>query len=137
MPSFEEITRLACHVNGDEDLVYYRIDLLSEFGEAITTLEYADITDDFNDLLSANKEMNIYSDIEDLKKDLAQAKLNRYVGKGQGNQRIELMVGLVAKLKHQTGICKDTCIYCNPDLGSDPFPDFTFDIKNLPTEGTS
>ena len=137
MPSANEITKLICCVSGDEELIYYKIDLVGDLNNIITTLEYADITQDFNDLLIINKETNLYSDVEELKKELAEAKLNRYIGKGQGNQRVELLVGLSAKLKHQNGICKDTCIFCNPDLGNDPFPDFIFTIKNSSPEGTS
>jgi len=36
-----------------------------------------------------------------------------------------------AKMIHQQGLCGHSCIFCNPDLGEDPFPDFTFDVRNL------
>jgi len=130
-------TKLRCVIDGDEEFAYYKIDLLDECDVIITTLEYSDITDDYNDFIIVNKEANIYTDLEELKTDVAQGRLNRFSGKGQGDQRVELLMTLLAKLRHQTGQCKDICIYCNPDLGSDPFPDFTFDLKNSTPEGNS
>lgn len=137
MPSFIQETKLRCIIDGDEEFAYYKIDLLDSNDEVITTLEYSDITEDFKEFLDINKETNIYTNIEELKLDLAQGRLNRFSGKGQGNQRVELLADLLAKYKHQAGSCKNTCIYCNPDLGSDPFPDFVFDLKNSTTEGNS
>ena len=137
MPSVGEITKLACCVDGDEELIYYRIDLLDEFDAIISTMEYADITQDYKEILKVNEEAQLYFDMNQLKRDLAQAKLNRYMGKGQGKQEVEILITLTAKLKHQNGECKETCIYCNPDLGADPFPDFTFAVKNSTPEGNS
>ena len=45
------------------------------------------------------------------------------------------MINLRMKMRHQKGICNDSCILCNPDIGDDPFPDFIFDIRNADTEG--
>ena len=137
MPQIVENTKLRCIIDGDEKLVYMKIDLLDYLNSVITTLEYADITKEFNEFLIVNEEVKSYNNVEDLKKDLAQARLNRFVSNNKGSDKLEYIVELVAKSKHQSGGCKNDCVYCNPDLGSDPFPDFNFNVRNSEPEGNA
>jgi hypothetical protein len=132
-----ENTKLRCLIGGDEKLIYIKIDLLDGLNQIITTLEYSEITKYFNELLIVNEENKAYDNLEELKTDLSQARLYRFLNKGKGNQKLENMVELVAKIKHQNGDCKDDCVFCNPDLGTDHFPDFNFSIKNNEPEGNA
>lgn len=137
MPQSIENTKLRCLVDGNEKLVYFKIDLLDNLNQIITTLEYSEITKYFNELLLINEENKIYTDLEELKADFSQAKLNRFLNKGKGNQKLENLFELVAKIKHQSGDCKDDCGFCNPDLGTDFLPDFNFEMKNSDPEGNA
>jgi len=137
MPTVFQPVKLRCVVDGDDELVFAKIELVDELDSIISTMEYADITKHFNDLLKINEEANLYIEDEELKKDLAAGKLARYLGNSEQNQKLDILTTLLARYNHQSGNCKDDCIYCNPDLGTDSFPDFTFKLKNSTSEGTS
>ena len=137
MPNYKENINIKCSVGGDEELTFVKIELTDNLDNYITTLEYADITNDFDELVEINDQAMIYDDEKQLKEDLAKGKLDRYLGKAQANERLDLLLGLRLKFKHQSGSCGNDCIYCNPDLGNDPFPDFTFVVKNATPEGNA
>lgn len=124
----KEVT-LSCEVDGKEDMFFIRLDLI-QMDEHIATLEFADITKDVQDLLEANKFFSLYENHEDIKKDLADAHLCRFLNEERGSSNLDILFNLVAKMRHSQGVCKDSCIYCNPDLGDDPIPDFTFEAKH-------
>ena len=126
--------KLNCFIDRDDDdrsFIYINItdDIFN------MTLQYADITDKFNEFLEINERFELYSDIDDLILDLEEGFLQRFISQPKDNDRLDLMINLRMKMNHQNGSCKDSCILCNPDIGDDPFPDFTFDIRNAETEG--
>ena len=135
MTLVSENIKLVCVVYGDEELTYYKLELRDELNNAITTLEYADITKQFNDLLELNKEANLYINEAELKKELAQGKLNKYVGKTAYTQRLLVLVDLLVKIKHQSGQCENNCHICNPNIENDAYLDFTFGIKSSLIQG--
>lgn len=137
MATCKESINLKCTVDGDDDITFIKVELVDLLGSYITTLEYADITNEFEELCEINDQALIYDDDEQIKKDLARGKLDRVLGNSKAKERLDLLTGLKAKFEHQSGACKDGCIYCNPELGQDPFPDFTFIAKNALPEGTA
>lgn len=134
MVSISEQLQILCTVDGDDDLVFIKVDLLKN-NEHLTTIEFADITSEFKDLLQVNKGIDIYKNNLDLKSDIATAHLFRYLKKDRDTPQLDLLLNLRMKFKHQEGLCKNSCILCNPELGEDPFPDFIFEAKHCDPEG--
>jgi len=124
----KEIT-LSCEVDGEEDMFFIRLDLV-QMDEHVATLEFADISKDFQDLVEANTFFSLYESPDSIKKDLADAHISRFLNEERGSENLDILYNLVNKMRHSQGRCKDSCIYCNPDLGDDPLPDFTFEAKN-------
>lgn len=130
--------RISCYLDSDDDTgrVTLVVSLSSEpEGTPITTLEYADITEEFDDFVEVNNHYDLYKDTEKLKRDIEYAHLTRFMGSPRDIPKLDLITNLRMKMRHQAGNCKDSCILCNPDIGDDPFPDFMFKIKNLEPEG--
>lgn len=127
--------KINCLINEEEDdSIIMFINLLTNKG-IIVTLEFADITSDLTDLIEINDHYELYEDNDTLIKDLEEGHLNRFLREPQDNERLDLLVNLRMKMRHQEDICNDQCILCNPDIGDDPFPDFIFNIRNADTEG--
>ena len=137
MVNYKENVNIKCSIGGDEELIFIKIELTDVLDNYITTLEYVDITIDFDELVGINDQALIYDDERQIKEDLAKGKLQRYLGQAEANKKLDLLLGLRIKFNHQNGTCKDNCIYCKPELGGDPFPDFTFLVKNSTPEGTA
>lgn len=125
---------ISCEVDGKENIYFVRLDLIKE-GEQISTLEFADITQDFQDLMEANTYFSLYDSPEGLKEDLAKAHLSKFLHEERVSDNLDVLLNLVTKMRHSQGQCKDSCIYCNPDLGDDPLPDFTFEAKRYDAKG--
>ncbi len=119
----------------DTNQVSLWINLYNDRNKLITTLEYSDITQDYNDFLEINEHYDLYDNIEELGDDIASGYLSRFVNMPRDIPRLDLIINLRMKMQHQTGKCGNSCILCNPDIGDDPFPDFTFDIRNIEPEG--
>jgi hypothetical protein len=127
-------TTLSCFIDTEEETTFIYINLINENMFSMT-LEYADITDSFNDYARVNDHFSIYDDIKEFKSDLEKGYLERFMGQPRDNARLDLMINLKMKMNHQDGRCEDSCILCNPDMGEDLFPDFTFDIRNADPKG--
>jgi len=127
--------KAVCSVGGDEKTVFIKLDLYNNL-EFITTLEFAEITEEFNELVDINLEMTVYLETDELKKDLANAYLSKFLNESRSTDyKLDLLLNLRMKMKHQEGTCKDNCILCSPDLGDDPFPDFMFEARHADHEG--
>ena len=126
--------QLNCFIERESNNVLIFVNLLDDklFN---MTLQFSDITEEFNDFIQINEHFMLYNDIDDLTTDLEEGHLQRFMGQPKDNERLDLMVNLRMKMKHQKGMCGNSCILCNPDIGDDPFPDFAFDIRNLEPEG--
>jgi len=59
---------VVCLLEGDSELYFIRLDLMS-LDEVISTLEFAEITNEVNDILAINKEISLYEDEEEIKHD--------------------------------------------------------------------
>lgn len=129
-----ENVELSCEVDGREDMYFIRVDVMWA-QDHIYTLEFADISGEFKDLLEANSNFPIYDNEEDIKKNIAEVHLARILNRDSEDKKLNMLYGLVSKMKHSQAMCKDDCIYCNPDLGTDPVPDFTFEVKNYEHKG--
>ena len=131
-------TRVYCFVEHDEDgETSVLITLNKEPNNSLVyTLEYSNITKDYNSFLDINEYYEIYEDLNDLDCDIEKGYLSRFIGAPKDVPRLDLIINLKIKMEHQAGVCEDSCILCNPDLGDDPFPDFTFDIRNMKTKGS-
>lgn len=130
---------MACMIEGDKDLYFIKIDIMNG-DRALSTVEFADITEDVNDLIELNEHFNVYQDVEELKKDLAQGCLDRALGEEPLNNedlKIGLLLSMKAKLDHTDGVCGEDCHLCNPNLRGSIFPDFTFLAKFMKPEGSS
>lgn len=130
MPQAAQNTKVRVVVAGENELVFYKVELTDNLDQIITTLEYSDITTFICALKMLNDELKVYNNHEELLQDFAQAKLNRFCDLGAGTDKIEELLAQFAKLRHQNQACEDTCIHCNPDFGTDPFPDFTYKLRD-------
>ena len=126
--------RLNCFINREEDGVFLFVSLVDNKMFNMT-LQFSDITNEFSDFIEINEHFELYNDIDELVLDLEKGHMQRFMGQPEDNDRLDLMVNLRMKMKHQKGICGNSCILCNPDIGDDPFPDFTFNIRNLEPKG--
>ena len=125
--------KLNCFIDREDDKSSIFINITDDIFNM--TLQYADITEKFNEFLEINERFELYDDIDDLVSDLENGLLQRFTSQPESNDRLDLIINLRMKMRHQNGSCGDSCILCNPDIGDDPFPDFTFDIRNAETEG--
>ena len=123
MKSAIENIKIRCVIEPCDELIYYKMDLLDNLNNTISTLEYSDITNILKDLVEVNEQIKLYSDVSDIYTDLAQAKLNRFCNKAAGKDKIEELLNICAKYKHQNAICDSLCIYCSPHI-QDVFPSF-------------
>lgn len=128
MAIIDEDVTLSCQVDGTDGMHFIRIDILNS-GHHITSIEFADITDFFDELSEANEFTSIYENIEDLKTSIATAHLNKFLNKDYEDSKMEMILDMVAKMKHNHGKCSDGCTLCNPDVSGDVLPDFTFEVK--------
>jgi hypothetical protein len=126
--------KLSCFIELEEDDRAYIYVNITDNVFSIT-LEYAEITSEFNDFIEVNKHFELYNDQNELINDLEKGHLQRVLGQPRNNDRLDLMTNLRMKMRHKNGTCGDSCILCNPDMGDDPFPDFMFNIRNIDTEG--
>ena len=127
--------QIRCNIyREDDELVVMKI-VLTDKRRYITTLEFADITNDYLEFVEVNNHIELYDSEDELQKELAEAYLNKFLNRSQENTKMDLLVNLRMKMLHQASQCRNNCILCNPDLGDDPFPDFTFDLKNYSPEG--
>lgn len=136
MVQSKKAVSLVSAIDGDDDLWFIRLDLFYD-DNIISTLEFAEITDEVNDLIAVNKELSLYDNNEDLLKDMAEGHINKYLGIEYNNEKLNLLFNIKAKVKHQQKQCSDGCIFCNPELGIDPFPNFTFNIQLKDPEGSA
>lgn len=114
-----------------------RIDLKNG-DKFLSTLEFADITNEMKDLLEINKEIGVYATEDELRLDLAIGYLDKALQNDTNKDlKIGFLFNLRQKMLHHKGECQDDCIYCNPDLGDDPFPNFTFQAKFLDPSGSA
>ena len=135
MITCKEDVQVVCTINGDEDMYYIRIDLKNG-DKFLNTLEFADITDEVEDLIFVNKEINIYDNDEDMILDLAKNYLRQTIKSELDNDlRIGLLVNVKSKMLHRDGECAEDCPFCNETQGDDPFPDFTIALKTAEPEG--
>lgn len=125
---------LACVIDGDEDLTFIRTDLLNS-GEHLTTLEYSDITSYYKELLDISDKLSLFESEDQLKASIINAQLLKFLNEERDDSKFDLLLNIKMKARHQAGTCEGNCILCNPDLGDDPFPDFTFDVKFFDPEG--
>lgn len=125
---------LSCEVDGKEDMFFVRLDLVNATNDIVCNIEFADITNDVKDLLEANQHFLLYEGVEEIKSDLANAHLSKFLNEDRESQKLDVLFNLVNKMRHSQGVCKDGCIHCNPDLGEDPLPDFTFGVKKYDVE---
>ena len=128
-------TKLSCFIEQDEDDNSFIFIRLLDEKMFNMTLQFADITDELTDFIQINDHFELYNDISELISDLEDGNLQKFIGRPWINDRLNLLVNLRMKMKHQQSICDGSCILCNPDIGDDPFPDFTFNIKNFEPEG--
>lgn len=126
--------KLNCFVEQEDDSVFIFINLVDDTMFNMT-LQFADITKEFRDFEKINEHYLLYEYVDDLITDLENAHLQRFMGQPRDNDKLDLIVNLRMKMKHQSGNCDNACILCNPDIGDDPFPDFTFNIRNMEPEG--
>ena len=134
---FQCDTDLRCFLEHDIDEEYVSLWISlykKQDGSLINTLEYADITDKYSDFIDINDHYDIYQDTDELDRDIEEGYLARFIDMPRDNPRLDLIFNLRMKMQHQTGSCDNSCILCNPDIGEDPFPDFTFDARNLEPE---
>lgn len=124
-----------CFIEYDEDADAYLLFINLLFNHKSMTIEYSNITDEMLDFLEINENYNIYNTEEELFEDIESAHFNRFLGEPRDSDRVNLLVNLRMKMRHSNGICGEDCILCNPNIGEDPFPDFTFNIRNIDTEG--
>lgn len=129
----QDDVKLICSIefddnDDDEENIFIYINLINQSGFKMT-LEFADITEKFNDFLAANDRFGIYDDIDELISDLELGYFRRFMGILEINKKIDLLINLRMKLLHKKGMCDEECVMCNSDYGTDPFPDFTFDVK--------
>lgn len=127
--------KISCFIEYDSENDEYCIYTNLTDDQLSMTLEFADITSSIYDLFYINESYNIYIDEEELLDDIEEGYFNRFLGRPYDNERLDLLLNLQMKMKHRAGICDDSCILCNPDLGTDPFPDFTFNLRVRETEG--
>lgn len=128
---------LSCTIDGDNDIWFMRLDLMHN-DIVLSTLEFADITNEILDLVIINDEIKLYNDVREMVNDIAIGHLNRFAKEiisDNEDEKISLLFNIRAKANHQQKICGNDCIFCNPDLGDDPFPDFTFDAKFMTPKG--
>lgn len=126
-------TKLNCYIEFEEDKTFICINLTND--TLTVTLQYADITTEFNDFIEVNNHFELYDDQDQLTSDLEDGHLQRFLGQSKDNDRLDLMSNLRMKMLHKSGTCDDNCILCNPDIGEDPFPDFMFNIRNIDPKG--
>jgi len=134
MVSVSHSVELSCVIDGDEELVFIRTDLISK-GEHITTLEYSDITTYYRELLDISSKITLFDSEDELKTSIASAQLLKFLNKDRDDSKLNLLLNIRMKAKHQASACNGNCILCEPDLGDDPFPDFTFDVKFFDPKG--
>lgn len=125
--------KLSCFIEEEDDLFLLFVNLSENMSSL--TLEYSDITEELHDFFEVNEIFDIYEDENEIIKDLEIGHMDRFLGKPRDNPKLDLMVNLRMKMNHRNGTCGDYCIFCNPDIGEDPFPDFTFNIRNMEPEG--
>ena len=126
-------TKLNCFIELEEDRAFIYLNIID--GLFSVTLQYADITDEFNDFIEVNDHFELYDNKDQLISDLEEGHLQRFLGQPKDNDKLDLISNLRMKMKHKNGTCDDSCILCNPDIGDDPFPDFVFNIRNIEPEG--
>ena len=126
-------TKLSCFIELEEDMVFLYVNLVNNLSSI--TLQYTDITEEFNDFIEVNDHFDLYSDQDELINDLEEGHIQRFLGESKNNDKLDLITNLRMKMRHKNGTCDDGCILCNPDIGDDPFPDFMFDIRNVEPEG--
>lgn len=131
--AFFEINIL-CTIDGDSELKFIRMDLCNG-DRHITTLEYSDITSEYAEMLDVNSQANIFSSTQELETSLVNAQILKFLGEQRNDPKLDLLLNIRMKMNHQQGRCSNGCIMCNPDLGDDPFPDFTFDTKFCEPKG--
>jgi len=100
-------------------------------------MEFAEVTTEINELFEINKDISLYENEDDLKNDLAEGYLRKFLKEPTDNLKINLLLNIRGKIRHQQQRCANDCIFCNPDLGNDPFPDFTCNLKVLDPEGSA
>jgi len=98
------------------------------------TLQFSDITEEINDFVKIDSHYLLYENVNELLGDIELAHLQRFMGQPEDNPKLDLIINLRMKMKHSNGDCGIGCILCNPDIGDDPFPDFTFEINNAESE---
>ena len=128
--------KLSSFVEKEDEQILIFINLTGEKDFSMI-IEFADITDEFWDLSEINDHYEIYDNMDDLTLDLEVGHLERFMGLPKDNPKLDLLINLRMKMKHERSICGDQCILCNPDIGDDPFPDFVFNIRNAEPEGES
>lgn len=126
--------KLNCYTTTEEDGSTYLYVTIIDNKMFTLTLQFAEITKEFKDFKLINEQYELYDNNNDLLTDLEQGHLQRFMGQPQSNPKLDLMTNLRMKLRHRNRNCGSGCILCNPDIGDDPFPDFTFDINNAEPE---
>lgn len=126
-------TKLSCYITQEDDRAYLYVTLIDQKMFTMT-LQFSDITNEIADFLEINSHYSLYKTADSLVADVEQAHLNRFMGQPKDNPKLDLIVNLRMKMRHRNGNCGVSCILCNPDIGEDPFPDFTFEINNLEPE---
>lgn len=134
MIQVHENVEAVCTIDGDNELYYIRLDIV-HCGTRIMSLKFAEITNEVNELLLLNEDVGLFATADELKTDLAKNNLKKFLGENTVNSKITLLFAIRAKIKHQEQKCAIDCIYCNPDLGEDPFPDFTINAELLEPKG--
>ena len=126
--------KIVWEIGGDDSTAFIKIKLM-DGEEQITLLEFADITYDLNCFQDINDTLGLYDSIEELKKDIVDSYLQKFLKKEYKNNKLSIITNVRMRLNHQNGLCEGKCIYCNPELGDDTSFDFTFDLKNLDIKG--
>lgn len=126
--------KVVCEIGGDDETVFISIKLMDGL-EQVSILEFADITNQIDALIDINQSLKLYDNIKELKVDIAAGYLAAFLNKKNENPRLTMLNNVKMRIDHQSGLCESKCIYCNPDLGEDSFPDFTAEIKNAETKG--
>ena len=106
---------LTAVVDGEDDTYYYKL-YLSYNNVILSTLEFSDISEDILQLLEINKKCKEYTTDKKLLADLAQYKLDCYLGNEIDEESsIFTLLDIKIEEKHNSGKCNKQCKYCSPE----------------------
>lgn len=123
----QEDAKLSCYIDIEDDTALIYVTLINSKLQS-QILQFADITDILHDFLDIEEHYSLYYDESELMEDIEEAHLQRFMGLPIMNDRLDILSNLRMKMNHHHKLCGDSCILCNPELGTDAFPDFTFDV---------